>query len=144
MNVKWSSRVHNRLSSQIAGCLNKAPIKVQCLSLLLVLVVTGSTNAHSSSFTFSVLDFWTGAQAYRINKLYSFPSLWSNPNGKGTKLIYIYMIRTVINDKRNNQSARKANNRNEKVLFKTGWSKDPSWEGWSVNYNFHNENDPPL
>ena len=39
------------------------------------------------------------------------------------------MIRTVINDKRNNQSARKANNRNEKVLFKTGWSKDPSWEG---------------
>ena len=34
-NVRWSVRIHNPLSSQTSGYLNKAPTKIQSLSLLI-------------------------------------------------------------------------------------------------------------
>ena len=49
-NIRRSVRAHNLLSSQISGHLNKAPIKIQSLSLLIGSVVTGSTNADFSQF----------------------------------------------------------------------------------------------
>lgn len=49
MKGKTVCRVHNLLSSQIAGHLNKTPIKIRSDSCLhLVLLVTGSTNADFS------------------------------------------------------------------------------------------------
>ena len=48
--LRWSVRVHNLPSPQIAGHLNKAPIEIQSCLYLLVLVVTGSTNTDFSSF----------------------------------------------------------------------------------------------
>ena len=49
-NVRWSVRVLNPSSSQLAGHLNKAPIKTDHCLCLLVLVVRGSINADFSNF----------------------------------------------------------------------------------------------
>lgn len=50
-NVRQSVRVHNPRSSQIVSHLNGAPIKIQCLSLLVDPVVTGGMNADLSGFS---------------------------------------------------------------------------------------------
>ena len=53
-NVRWSARVHNALSSQMLAIWIKRPRRFNPCLCSLVPVVTGSTNAGFSSFTYFV------------------------------------------------------------------------------------------
>ena len=64
-NVRRSVRAHNPPFSQIAGHLNKVPIKIQSLSLLIGSGgVTGSTNVDFSSFEPRSRCLFTPAQKH--------------------------------------------------------------------------------